>query len=129
MRQTERSARSRAAEAFRTLEAGGDLAKRRVWQRVERGIDEDRRRRKRRLGWMAGMAAGAVAALMLVLPPALDAARSWSEPSRQEQQRVAVSAVMEILGEQQARSASGGDASGMGDFVQYLVTEANTGAQ
>lgn len=129
MSEGDRPARNRAAEAFRALDAGGDLVKRRVWQRVEGGIREDRLRRRRRLGWMAGIAASAVAALTIVLPPALDAARDWSGPSQQEQQRVAVAAVMEMLGEQQARSASGGDATGMEEFVGYLVTEAHTGAE
>jgi hypothetical protein len=125
---TDRSRRGRAAEAFRALDAGGDLAKRRVWHRVELGIAEDRMRRRRRLAWMAGIAASAVAALALVLPSALDAAQTWAEPSAQEQQRVAVAAVMEMLGGQQAHSAPGGDASGVSDFAGYLVTEANTGA-
>jgi len=107
---------------------GADLAKRRVWHRVELGIAGDRLRRRRRLGWMAGIAASAVAALALVMPSALNAAHTWAEPSAQEQQRVAVEAVMEMLGGQQAHAATAGDTSGVADFASYLVTEANTGA-
>ena len=128
MTDTDRPRRGRAAEAFRALDTGTELAKRRVWHRVELSIAEDRLRRRRRLRWMAGIAASAVAALTLVLPSALGAAQTWAEPSAQEQQRVAVDAVMEMLGGQQAHNAPGGDAAGAGDFASYLVTEANTGA-
>ncbi len=129
MPQDDRPARSRAAEAFRALDAGADLAKRRAWREVERGIKEDRLRRRRRLGWIAGIAAGAVAALTLVLPPALDALGAWYEPSQQEEERVVVDAVMEMLGRQQAHAPSSDNATGMGDFAQYLVTEAHAGAE
>jgi hypothetical protein len=126
--ETGRPRRRRAAEAFRALDAGGEIARRRVWRRVEAGIGEDQLRRRRRLRWMAGIAASAVAAVALVLPSALGAAERWSEPSAQEQQRVAVEAVMQMLGGQQAHGAPAGDASGVNDFASYLVTEADAGA-
>ena len=128
-----RPARSRAAEAFRALDSGSELAKRRVWRRVEAVVADDRRRRSRRLGLMAGIAASAVAALAIAAPAALDAARSWYEPSQQEQQRVAVSAVMEMLGAQAAggNDANATDSDNVEQFAQYLVTsvEAKTGAE
>ena len=91
MTENERPARSRAVEAFRALDSGSELAKRRVWRRVEAGIADDRRRSRRRLGWMAGIAASAVAALAIAADRA-DAAH-LVRASQQEQQRVAVSAV------------------------------------
>lgn len=129
MSEGERSARSRATEAFRALDEGGDLAKRRVWRRVEQGLSEDRAQRRRRLGWMAGIAASAVAALAFVLPPALGTARSWYEPSRQEQQRVAVNAVMEMLNKHVATGATSGDTTDIENLAQYLVTEAHAGGE
>lgn len=129
MPETDRQARSRTAAAFRALDTGGDLAKRRAWHRVERRSSEERARGRRRLGWVAGIAAGAVAVFALAGPPALAAARAWSEPSQHEQQRVAITAVMEMLGQQQARSAESGDAAGVDDLAEYLVTEAHPGAQ
>jgi len=129
MPDTERPARSRAADAFRALDEGGALAKRRVWKRVEGGIIEDRRHRRRHLGWLAGIAASAVAALALVLPPALGAVRSWYEPPQQEQQRVAVGAVIGMLNKQMAGGATSGDTTDIENFAQYLVTEAHTGAE
>ena len=131
--ENERPARSRAAEAFRALDSGSELAKRRVWRRVEAGIADDRRRGRRRLGWMAGLIASAVAALALALPAALDAVRTWYEPSQQEQQRVAVSAVMEMLGRQYGggNGANAAASDNVEQFAQYLVTstEAKTGAE
>lgn len=126
---TDRSARRRAADAFRALDTGGDLAKRRVWRRVERGLATRGLRGQRRLGWIAGIAASAAAAFVFILPPALSAARTWYEPSQQEQQHVAVKAVMEMLGGQQARGTSSGDTTGLGDFAHFLVTGTDTGAK
>ena len=126
---TDRPHRGRAAEAFRALDHGGDLVKQRVWRRVEQGMREERERRRRRLGLIGGMAASSVAVLALVLPSALGTLRTWYEPSQQEEHRVAVSAVMEMLGQQQVRAAPDGSAAGLEDFVQYIVTEANTGAE
>lgn len=133
MTEKERPSRSRAAEAFRALDSGSELAKRRVWRRVEARVSDDRRRGRGRLGWMAGIVASAVAALAIAAPTALDAARSWYEPSQQEQQRVAVNAVMEMLGAQAGggNGANSADSDDVEQFVQYLVTstEAKTGAE
>lgn len=136
MTKSQHPRRSRAAEAFRSLDAGSDLARRRVWRRVEQQMSDDHRRSRRRLGWAAGIAASAVAALAIVLPSVSSAVRAWYQPSSQEQQRVAVSAVFEMLGQQQAGNTSDASASvtssdGVEQFVQYLVTstEEKTGAQ
>lgn len=132
MTENERPNRSRAADALRDLNTGADLARRRVWRRVEAGIADDRRGR-RRLGWAVGIAASAVAAIAILLPTALNAARAWYEPSQQEQQRVAVNAVLEMLGQQpggeNGESTAGSD--NVDQFVQYLVTstEAKPGAR
>ncbi len=100
----------------------------RIWRRVEQGIREDRRRRRRRLGWIGGVAASAVAVLAIALPSGLDTLRGWYEPSEREQHSVAVSAVMEMLGQQQVRAATDGS-TGFEDFAQFIVTEASTGAE
>jgi hypothetical protein len=127
--------RSRAAEAFRALDAGSELTKHRVWRRVEQGLADDRRRARRRLGWASGVVAGVAVAAAITMPAILGAARSWYEPSHQEEQRVAVSAVMEMLGQQYGAaadgSASSADSDQMAEFAQYLVTstEAKTGTE
>jgi hypothetical protein len=95
-------------------------------------MTDDRQRRRRRFGWAAGVAASAVAALAIALPSARAAARSWYEPSQHEEQRVAVSAVFQMLGQQQGGGTdSASDSDSIVQFAQYLVTsaEANTGAE
>jgi len=129
MPQTDQSHRSRAADALRALDTGADLEKRRIWRRVQLGLAEEQLRARRRFRWIAGIAASAVAALVLVLPSARDAAYGWAEPSRQDQQRVAIDAVMEMINGQQAHAAPGNDTSGVGDFANYIVTEAHPGAE
>ena len=134
MTTNEQPPRSRAAEAFRALNAGSELAKHRVWRRVEQGLAEERRRARRRLGWASGIVAGVAVAAAITMPAILGAARTWYEPSQQEEQRVAVSAVLEMLGRQYGAagngSASNVDSDQMDQFAQYLVTstEAKTGA-
>lgn len=134
MTTNEQPPRSRAAEAFRALGDGGELAKHRVWRRVEQGLAEERRRARTRLGWVAGSAAGVAVALAITMPAVLGAARTWYEPTQQEEQRVAVRAVMEMLSQQYGAagngSASSADSDQMDQFAQYLVTstEAKTGA-
>lgn len=130
MTTTEGSARGRAAEAFRSLDEGGELVRRRVWSRVREGIEQQRMRRRRRMRWYAGIAATAAACVAIVLPSAIGTARTWYEPSQADEQRVAVAAVMQMFAPQQDLAAQGDNQGGSTDeFFGYLVQEGEPGAE
>ncbi len=83
---------------------------------------------------MAGIVACVAMALAITMSAMLGAARTWYEPTQLDKQHVAVSAVLQMLGQQypaRTGSASDADSGQMEQFAQYLVTslEAKTGAE
>ncbi len=119
--------RRRAAEAFRALDTGSALAQHRVWLCVERELAERRRLGRRRLAWAAGIATTAAAAIALVLPGALGAARSFYEPSQQQRQQAAIAAVVRMLGDANGTGKSG--TNGLSDVVRHLAAGTDAGAR
>jgi hypothetical protein len=114
--------RGRTAEALRALAGGEELARRRVWARVQQGIAEDRRRRKRR-GWITGAGLGLVASLAIAAPVAW---QSMSSSSMETSGSVSAEAVWEMLSSQPGASD---DYGSLQEFVLSAAGEAQTGAR
>ena len=116
----------RAAEAFRALDEGEHLARRRIWRRVREGVAEDARaRRRRRWAIWSGVAA---AATIAAFTPALVAGLRNNSSDRGQtlsDDDIAFQAVMQTLA---AQTFNGGSES-TEEFVLYLVTEAQADAQ
>ncbi len=114
----------RAASAFRALDEDVELARRRVWHRIQDGIELERRRRRRRARWLGGGIAAAVAAVAVLVPVAMNLGGSGS--SAPQPHEVSLGSVAAMLGDQ---PGANGDAADPEQFFTNFVTEASTGAE
>lgn len=110
-------------EALRALDEGGELARRRVWVRVQHGIKLDRQRRRRQV-WAGGLGAGMVAALVLGAFVALDGSGGSADVSREKQISIAASSAFSEIA-----ADSPTDDAALKEFVWYLLTGARPGAR
>lgn len=117
--------RGRAASAFRALDEDAELARRRVWHRIQDGIEMERRRRRRRARWFGGGIAAAVAAAAVLVPAAMNLG-GGSGSSTPQQHEVSLGSVAAMLGDE---AAANGDSDDPGQFLTNFVTEASTGAE
>jgi hypothetical protein len=115
----------RASAALRALDEDVELARRRVWHRIEDGIELERRRRRRRARWLGGSIAAAVAAVAVLVPVAMNAG-GGSGSSAPEQHQVSLGSVADMLG---SRPPTDADTSDPEQFFRDFVTEASTGAE
>ena len=115
----------RAASAFRALGEDVELARRRVWHRIQDGIEMERRRRRRRARWLGGGIAAAVAAAAVLVPVAMNLG-GGSGASTPQQHEVSLSSVAAMLGDE---GAANGEAPDADQFLTNFVTEASTGAE
>ncbi len=115
----------RATSAFRALDEDIDLARRRVWHRIQGGIELERRRQRRRARWIAGGIAAAAAAAAVLVPVAMNLSGRPGNPAPQRHE-VSVESVAQMLG---MRPAAAGQAVDADQFLTAFVTEASTGAQ
>jgi hypothetical protein len=114
--------KGRAARAFHSLEEGDELARRRIWTKVQLGIQLDRRRRHRRARLSAGAAA-------LVASIAVGVAAIWQPFAGADDgtaKTVSVDAVWDMLASQPGASAEHGS---LDEFVLSVAVEEQTGAQ
>lgn len=122
MRMNDHEVHGRAAHGLSSLEEGGELARRRVWTKVQRGIALDRQRRRRRAGFASGagalVAALAVGFVMVWQP--------FSSADSDGTKAVSVDAVWEMLSSQPGATEEHGS---LDEFVLSIAGEAQTGAQ
>ena len=115
----------RAASAFRALDEDVEMARRRVWHRIQDGIELERRRRRGRARWLGGGIAAAVATVAILVPLAMNLGGGSGAASPQPHE-VSLGSVAAMLGDQ---AATNGDAAGADQFLTNFVTEASTGAE
>ena len=115
----------RAASAFSALDGDIELARRRVWHRIQDGIELKRRRQRLRARWLGGGIAAAVAAVAVLVPVAMNLG-GGSGGSRPQSHEVSVESVAQMLG---MRPPAAGHAVDAEQFLTSFVTEASSGAQ
>jgi uncharacterized membrane protein len=121
---TDKPDRRRLSEMLAPLAAGEELARRRVWNRVQAGVSA-RETRARRNRWLAGGGA-AVAASLAIFVVTLTGGSSQQAPHTASSEQVALGAVLEMLGASPDGLSEG---QAMEQFVSYLVTEAQATPQ
>lgn len=112
-------------EAFRALGRTEAAARQRVWASTRARIDS-RARRHGRVRLIAAGTLSLAAAAIVAVPMIVGAARTSFEPSRDEAGSVAIEAVMEMLGSDQA---SADPEAALEEFVVFLIAEEQGGAR
>ncbi len=110
----------RASAAFRALDEDVALARRRVWHRIQDGIELERRRRRRRARWLGGGLAAAVAAAAVLVPVAMNV--GGSSGSTPQPHEVSLGSVAAMLG---AQTDANGNVADPDQFFANFVAEAS----
>ncbi len=117
--------RLRAASALRALDEDVELARRRVWRRIQDGIELERRRERRRMRWLAGGVAAAVTAVAVLVPVAMNLGGGSAGPAPQ-QHDVSLASVAAMLGDQPGANGQSTDPE---QFLTNFVTQATAGSE
>ncbi len=113
------------ASAFHALDDDLELARRRVWHRIQDGIELERRRQHRRMRWLAGGLAAAVAAVAVLVPVAMNLG-GGSGNSTPQQHEVSLDSVAAMLGDQ---PTANGNATDPEQFLTNFVSQATAGSE